>query len=167
MPYTSFRAIESCSTAQSTSPRVSHSLSHSRRSSPLSSVVSKKATTQSRSSSSTLSERETTPPRRLATYYCSYQCSRHHATSSSSASEARLALSRTRRLASRASLRASLSSAVFRRRGVPLPVPYHAVGVEKAEPLSALESHGHHTRGAEIMPGIILGVFWGCSNPQE
>ena len=32
---------------------------------------------------------------------------------------------------------------LFRRRGVPLPVPYHAVGVEKGEPLSAQESHGH------------------------
>ena len=71
------------------SPRVSHGHSLSKRSSPPSSVVSEKATPlsrQCRSCSSTPWERETTLPRRPATCSCSSPCSRHHVTSSSSAS---------------------------------------------------------------------------------
>ena len=80
---------EYCSTAPSTSPRVNHGHSLSRRSSPPSSVVSEKATPlsrQCRSCSSTPWERETTLPRRPATCSCSSPYSRHHVTSSSSAS---------------------------------------------------------------------------------
>ena len=79
---------ESSSTAPSTSPRVSHALGLSKRSSPPLSVVSVKAiplSTQCRSCSSTLWERETTLPRRPATYFCSCPCLKHHVTLSSSA----------------------------------------------------------------------------------
>ena len=79
---------EFCSTAPSTSPRVSHGQSLSRRSSPPSSMASEKATSPSKQCRSCLStpwERETTQLRRPATCCCSSPCSRHHVTSSSSA----------------------------------------------------------------------------------
>ena len=68
---------------------VTKSEPRSRRSSPPLSVVSAKATPlsrQYRSCSSTPRERETTLPRRPGTCSCSSPCSRHHVTSSSSAS---------------------------------------------------------------------------------
>ena len=70
----------------------------SRVSSPPLSVVSEKATPlskQCRSCSSTPWERETTLPKRPATCPCSSRCSRHHVTSSSSASTTNFDLMKT------------------------------------------------------------------------